>query len=415
MANIGVADLAPSRVGWRWFAAIGLFAFAMIGQGLGVELSERMGTPSGWLTRAYYSLGLFVVGGLDIGMPTGGPGYARALLWIAYFGAPLLTASAVIEAVVRLVSPQRWQLRRLKDHIIVAGASNLTRYYLQVLRSHDPNATVVLVTNTPDSPEARDIEQSFQVTVISGVINGEFLVKNLRISKARRILLFGENDYQSFEAAALMMARRPAIADRIVLHCHNLRFLRSMQQTQLIKRITSFNAYHLAASGLVQEHLLGHFQKTQERDVVVLAGFGRFGQTILEELQQHAAGEMATVAVIDTDAKRRMLVVDEQDRIEGSYQREVLEGDIADPDVWLRLGESVDLSVGEPVIVLGTGNTAQNLRAGMWIKSNYPRAIVHVRTNGKSRLAAEIGKEYDINSISMTALVEQHMPAQWLE
>ena len=150
------------------------------------------------------------------------------------------------------------------------------------------------------------------------------------------------------------------------------------------------------------------------RDVVVLAGFGRFGQTILEELQIHAAGEMATVAVIDTDAKRRVLVVDEQERIEGSYQREIVEGDIADPDVWRRLSTNVDLSVGEPIIVLGTGNTAQNLRAGIWIKNNYPRAVVHVRTNGKSRLAAEVGKEYDINSISMTALVEQHMPAEWL-
>jgi len=148
--------------------------------------------------------------------------------------------------------------------------------------------------------------------------------------------------------------------------------------------------------------------------VVVLAGFGRFGQTILEELQIHAAEEMDIVAVIDTDAKRRILVVDEQERIEGSYQREVLEGDIADPDVWHRLGEIVDLAVGEPVIVLGTGNTAQNLRAGIWIKKNYPKAVVHVRTNGKSRLAAAVGAEYDINSISMNALVEQHMPAEWI-
>ena len=403
-----------SRLGWRWFAAVGLFSLAMIGQGLGVELSERMGQTSGWLTRAYYSMGLFVVGGLDIGVPTGGPEYARAFLWIAYFGAPLLTASAVIDALVRLVSPQSWQLRRMRDHIIVAGASALTRYYLQVLRAHDPDVQVVLVTNTPDSPEALDIAQSFQTIVISGAINGDFLVQNLRISKARRILLFGDNDYRSFEAAARMLERRPGIADRIVLHCHNLRFLRSMQETSLIKRISSFNAYHLAASGLVREHLLAHLEKTVERDVVVLAGFGRFGQTILEELQIRAADEMATVAIIDTDAKRRVLVVDEQERIDKSYRREVVEGDIADPDVWRRLSKNVDLSVGEPIIVLSTGNTAQNLRAGIWIKNNYPRAVVHVRTTGKSRLAAEVGKEYDINSISMTALVEEHMPAEWL-
>ena len=403
-----------SRLGWRWFAAVLLFGLAMAGQAMGVGLSERMGEPTGWLTRAYYSLGLFVVGGLDLGMPTGGPAIGRAFLWVAYFGAPLLTASAVIEAVIRLVAPESWQLVRMRDHIIIAGASSLTRYYLQALRERDPKVQVVLVTNDPDSPETRDIAQSYRAVVVSGAINGDFLVKSLRISKARRIFLFGDNDYRSFEAAARMIERRPHVADRIVLHCHNLRFLRSMQETDLIKRISSFNAYHLAASGLVREKLIGHMHKTVERDVVVLAGFGRFGQTILEELQINAAEEMDIVAVIDTDAKRRILVVDEQERIEGSYQREVLEGDIADPDVWNRLGEIVDLGVGEPVIVLGTGNTAQNLRAGIWLKNNYPNAVVHVRTTGKSRLAAAVGEEYDINSISMNALVEEHMPSEWI-
>ena len=403
-----------SRLGWRWFAALALFGLAMAGQAMGVGLSERMGEPTGWLTRAYYSLGLFVVGGLDLGMPTGGPSIGRAFLWIAFFGAPLLTASAVIEAVIRLVAPQSWQLVRMRDHIIIAGASSLTRYYLQALRERDPKVQVVLVTNDPDSPETRDIAQSYRAVVVSGAINGDFLVKNLRISKARRILLFGDNDYRSFEAAARMIERLPHVADRIVLHCHNLRFLRSMQETQLIKRISSFNAYHLAAAGLVREKLIGHMHKTVERDVVVLAGFGRFGQTILEELQINAADEMDIVAVIDTDAKRRILVVDEQERIEGKYQREVLEGDIADPEVWQRLSKIVNLAAGEPVIVLGTGNTAQNLRAGIWLKNNYPKAVVHVRTRGKSRLAAAVSEEYDINNISMNALVEEHMPAEWI-
>ena len=402
-----------ARPGWRWLAALLLFAFAMIGQSLGVELSERPG-ETGWLTRAYYSLGLFVVGGLDLGMPMGGSALGRAMLWLAYFGAPLLTASAVIEAVLRVLTPERWQLRRLRDHIVIAGDGRLPHYYLQVLRQHNPDIPVVLVTDSPDSTDVRELASSFNVIVIAGEIESQHLLRRLRISRARKILLFGSNDYQSFEAAARMIERRPAVADRIVLHCHNLRFLRAMQQTALVNQITSFNVYHLAAAGLVQEQLLLHFRKTEARDVVVLAGFGRFGQTILEELQKHAAGEVATVAVIDTDAERRMLVVAEQDRIGGGYEREVMEGDIANPEVWFRLAEKVDLAQGEPVIVLGTGNTAQNLRTAMWLKRNYPKALVYVRTNGKSRVAAAVGAEFDINSISMTQLLEDHMPDEWL-
>ena len=153
MAVFQISDLTRARPGWRWFAAFALFGFAMVGQSMGVELSERVDSPDSWLTRAYYSLGLFVVGGLDLGMPIGGSALGRGLLWIAYFGAPLLTASAVIEAVVRLVAPEQWQIRRLHDHIIISGSGALTRYYLQVLRQTDTRSNVVVVTDEPESNE----------------------------------------------------------------------------------------------------------------------------------------------------------------------------------------------------------------------------------------------------------------------
>ena len=42
------------------------------------------------LSWIYYSGGLFVFGGLDLGSPVGGPLLGRTALWIAYFLAPLI-------------------------------------------------------------------------------------------------------------------------------------------------------------------------------------------------------------------------------------------------------------------------------------------------------------------------------------
>jgi hypothetical protein len=56
----------------------------------------------------------------------------------------------------------------------------------------------------------------------------------------------------------------------------------------------------------VREVLLHHFHRTEEKDVVILAGFGRFGQTILEELQLNAHKDIASVGIIDVDADRRI-------------------------------------------------------------------------------------------------------------
>ena len=93
------------RPSWRWGAALLLFAAALLGLSSGVSLTERPDIESaGLLTKAYYSLGLFVVGGLDLGTPTGGPLIGRIMLWTAFFGSPLLMASAVIDALLMVPS-----------------------------------------------------------------------------------------------------------------------------------------------------------------------------------------------------------------------------------------------------------------------------------------------------------------------
>ena len=61
-----------ANLGWRWVAValiyLGLVAFAN-----GVGLTERPDVAKRPLEQIYYILGLFVVGGLDLGMPVGGP------------------------------------------------------------------------------------------------------------------------------------------------------------------------------------------------------------------------------------------------------------------------------------------------------------------------------------------------------
>ena len=230
-----------------------------------------------------------------------------------------------------------------------------------------------------------------------------------------KILLFGDDDYVSYEAASRMVLAHPKVADKIVLHCHNLRFMRAMRNTELARRCITFNSYNFAASSLVNSRLTDHFSRTVSLDTVVIAGFGRFGQTILEEMQRHAADQLAQVALIDTDANRRIMVVDEQQQTRGaSYEREVFQGDLGHPEVWQRLASRIDLSKGEPVVILGTGHASQNLRTGVWIKQNYPNTLVLTRTNDHSELALQVGAEHGILSISINQLVEDNLPAAWL-
>ena len=405
-----------SSVGWRWYAAVGLFLFGFLGLACGVTPTERPDVhDSGWLTKAYYALGLFVVGGLDIGTPSGGPLLARAMLWTAYFGAPLLTASAVIEAVLRVMSGRRWQLRRLRNHIVVVGTGKLTSVYLRALRRQSPKVPVVVVAEEADVVRDQELSESYGVTIVVGDITHSFLQRELRVGRARRVVLLGDDNFQCYEAATKMLASYPRLGNgAIVLHCHRIRFMRAMEDTELASQCATFNSYHLAATALVRNHLTAHFEQTQARDLVVMAGFGRFGQTILEELANHARDEIEAVAVIDVDADRRVLVVDEQQRLSTDFRRQVFEGDIAHPEVWQQLTSAFDLTQNQPTVILGTGRAEENLRTALWLKRRYPNIYVFARTNDVSKFALEVSAEYDINSISITELFESNIPEAWL-
>lgn len=416
LVRLAQEQFGRSRGDWRWGAALGLFLFAFCGFLLGVSLTERPSVvDAGILTKAYYSLGLFVVGGLDIGTPIGGPLIGRVMLWIAYFGAPVLTASAVIEAVARIISPRPWQLRRIRNHVVVVGTVPLLDNYLRALRRHAPRTPVVVVDEHIEPVRRQELEQTFNVTVVTGDITHDFLIRALRLHRARRVVLLGKNDFQSYEAASRMLAQYPRLQSRIVLRCHNLRFMRALQETVIARQCITFNSYQLAASGLVRDRLIDHFRRTDLPDVVVIAGFGRFGQTVLEEMQDQARREISTLALIDIDATRRVLVAEEQRRIDGSYRKEIFEGDISHPEVWQKLEASVDLATGSLTVILGTGNIEENLRAALWIKRKYPDALVFSRTTDISKLALEVGAEHGINYFSIRQLVEDHIPDDWLE
>ena len=402
------------RLNWRAIAALALFTMALVGLTSGVQLTERPDVgESSLLTKAYYSLGLFVLGGLDLGIPVGGSWWGRGLLWIAYFGAPILTASALVNAIVAAVAPERWRLRRLRDHIVIGGAGPLTGYFLRTLRLRDPSAPVVVVHRGDDFVREQELERRFHATVVRGDLSQSFLMRQLGLHRARRVVLLGDDDFQSLETAARIVQRYPEIKGELLVRIHSLRFMRSMAGSALAQDCTLFNTYELAAEALVQHELMPHFERTESLDVVVMAGFGRFGQTIIERLQRDAAPYVDKLCIVDRDANRRVLVVEEQQQLGSQTERRVFQGDISHPDVWRQLESTVDLEADQPTIILGTGAEQHNLRTAIWIKQRFPNARVYSRTLDRSLFAEQMCREHGIEAISITALLERHMPGEW--
>ncbi len=399
---------------WRLAALMLAFVLGVVGFLSGVEVSERDLAQTDVLTKVYYTLGLFLFGGMDLGTPTGGPAWGRGMLWGAYFLAPAITASAVIEAALRVLGPER-RLQRLRDHVVVAGAGRLTSLYLQRLREADPKVAVVVVVPPDSGALASEVREAYGARVIVGDVSRESIQSQLGLDRARRILLLTDDDFTNLDAATTILANAPQLGPDVVVHVSDLRFLRSMAGTRLARRCQIFNGHQIAASHLVQTSVLDHFRRTEPRDLVILAGFGRFGETVLSELQSGAAGSFDHVVIIDVDAERRAMVFDEQIGFTCDYRRDVLSGDLRDPALWRTLADQVDLSHTEPVFVLGSGVDRTNLRTALWLAQKYPRAFVMARSEARWSFAEEVSREAGIHTFSVAELVTQSMPPAWFE
>ena len=92
----------------------------------------------------------------------------------------------------------------------------------------------------------------------------------------------------------------------------------------------------------------------------------------------------------------------------------MLEGDILDPGIWLRIGEVIRTAGREPVIVLGSGEDGTNLQASLMARKRHPEAYVRVRSFRPSPFTAEVAGEAGLHAFHLGGLIASGMPARWL-
>lgn len=402
----------------RWFrfrglALVGVFLCGFIAFLMGVGVTDRAGVADAdTMTKLYYTLGLFVLGGMDLGVPRGGPGWARGLLWTAYFLAPLVTASAVVEGVLRIIDPQTWKLRRLSDHIVIAGAGNLALLYLQRLREEDPDVHVVVVEKDLDATHIDLIRHRHRANIMRGDISSEAIMDSVNAAQARHILFLTGDDFANLEAATKVRERWPHLSKKLTVHVADLMLRRVLKRTDSLDA-NIFNSHQIAAQALVAGDLSKHFEETPNLDQVVLAGFGRFGQTVLDELLRECPDEFEKVVILDIKADRWFALFAEHHG-EITFECHTISGDMTDPETWLRVYEHVDFEHSNPVIVLGSDQDEINIQVALWLRARletlqHDEAKIFVRCFNNSALAARLAAECDFEVVSVADLISESM------
>lgn len=351
-----------------------LFAFQA-----GVGVTERAGVPeAGWLVQLYYALGLFVLGGLDLGTPSGGPDGARALLWACYFLGPSITTTAVAEGALRMSQPAWWTRLWLREPVVVVGESRVARQYTEAVRSVEPHQAIVTTATLPE-----------------------------HLEDAKRVVIATDDDLTNLDLAWKVRRSHPGLS--VLVHVGQLEMRRGAEHLAQEAHVDVFNAYETTADAIYARILAPHLADTPGRDVVAILGFGRFGQTVLRHLRERAADELDRVVVVDRSASTKLRQFLEH--AGPGPLPETLDADIRDPATWDALREQLPV-LEPPMLVITTDEDASNLQAAIGLRARFRTARIYVRTSVESAFVDQVQAQYTVEALPVGAILREALEAQ---
>jgi hypothetical protein len=365
----GIRGIVLHKQAIRFVGVFAVFLLSLGAFAAGVDTSgvDDMSDLS-ILAWAYYAAGLFVFGGLDLGVPAGGSAIGRSALWTAYLLAHL-------QAIQR-VDPEQQLL------LIDAEGDKIADDEMILLEG------VHFLRMSLDRPEAFEL---------------------LQLQHAARMVVIGDNDLLNLEIAWSAKENSPALP--VAVHVTDLTLLRPV--SRLVRGRAKiegaqatlpliFNTHRIAALHLYEHYLHPHFEETGYRDVVVLGGFGRFPQTILELLKVTAADELEHIVIVDKEASKNLRQFSADVSLE-SISFSTVDGDLEDPGTWEKVDSLLKSHAATPVYLLASAKEAVNFRAAMMLRRHSAEIRIFARCFQRGSFAESLARE---NAFELLAFEE---------
>lgn len=404
------------RIGWivRGLALAAVFVMAVAAFRAGVDVSDRPGLPrADLLTQLYYAGGLFVLGGMDLGTPVSGPAFARGMLWTSYFLAPLITTSAVIEGALRLVGSRAFDRVGLRQHLFVVGLGRLGTTFVAAFRQWDKRCIIVAMDRDAHRAALDQVRRLHGVRVLPGDarITGTFA--SLSIEHARGVALLTEDDLLNLDVAFRLSKLHPNIP--VVAHVSNISLQRAaadIERDASRRRLHVFNGHRVTAEYLFTCHLQDYFAATKSKDTVILAGFGRFGQTIFELLHQKAQAEIEHFLIADRTAALAYRTFESEVSCNVTSPPITVDGNLADPQTWQQIQQRLGTLPEPPVVILGSDNDSTNLKSALSARRYWPNCKAFVRFQHHSEFAEDLAKRHQFIVLGVDTMLLQALEEQ---
>lgn len=382
--------------------------------------------PTSWHEALYYTLGLFTLQGNRFGYPH------TALLRGIYFAAPLLAASAIIGALLRLVEESgALIIGRFRDHTVIGGLGNLGSAIAH--NEAGQRQPFIVIERDESVPGVEGLRAAGHGVVALGDVRSAEVLRRTRAHQARQVFFTAPSDIVNLDAAfqvrRLAKQRRVRAPPTIFAHVYDTGLADALErqlhaQQAGVADIVAFNSYRFAAKSmlalLLRDQLVGSVRvapglclsrtswpagDAQLREVAAgeshdaalqedrrrllraftlageadpgpavryaIVGLGRFGRAVVRELL-NAVPASARFLLVERSAQALQAQV--ANFTEEEQRRfEPLIGDAIQPDVGERLH-----GFGPQAVIVCTDNDLGNLRLALDLKRRQVRTVTRM-------------------------------------
>lgn len=291
------------------------------------------------------------------------PVVLRESLWAFRFILPALAGGAILDLVSRMLpEPLRAPLW-MYDHTIVVGAGRLGyRVALELVQRGEP---VVVVNLNEEGDGLRRLREQEGIFTLIGDAREVGMLERAGIQRAERIVAVTGSDVVNLSVCLLGLDTQKGGNLRAWAHVFDERLEDlpdHLDRGDELSRLGTFSLFREAA-----HHFGDRCCRDGEWDGAVVAGYGRFGQAMVESLRQ-MHGEDWPIVVIDRIAKP-------QDLDDVTYVR----GDLLSPRTLERLKPHVD-DARHILCVVCTDSDAANLAFALRLRKALPAEDLTVFT-----------------------------------
>ena len=346
----------------------------------------KSGVPAKYVEALYYSISLFVFGGIDIGYPYGANKFVHLVLWICYFLAPLLTVSFVYQIVQdRIVSrlKMKWS-----GHIVICGFGRNGKLIYQLLRNKwAKNQKIIVIENDPNNPYAVLLTKDRRTWWLKSDFTKQVALENARVDQAKTVFITTNLDLNNINTMFKIQEMQDSNSNlRLYCHVGDINLQKNMSETLAEERkythVQLFNGYRAVTKLLYEEMILESGVLSNEGNIFIIMGFGRFGEMIFTHIMNDSdRGKNDSIYIITLNHSNLL------NRNKYKWAREKYEakckvnepiiGDMTNPEIWNSLAKKIRQTRKRIIIFACQDNDIANLNTAISLKLEGPDQFKH--------------------------------------